>query len=179
MQFCEFTLKSDLTYVVKFPGRQKLDPITAYAAGHSGLDGMGIILTENYTMGLVLSKLVDEEEEADWMLLDLTPEEKTPLPRIPEGAVEEARKILEGYQLGEPVETFPTVTPIPTMEQIQITAQTIAAPEPVQDGLEELDELDAAATAGAAGAGPAEASSASGVTKSSRDAAKNGKSYME
>ena len=142
--FCEFTLKPDVTHIIKFPRDQRLDPITAQAAGHSGIDGMGIVLRKNdYTMGFVLSKLVEEEADANWMLLDLAPEEKTPQPRIPEGAVEEARKILEEKQVQEGVETYPTVTPIPpveVMEVVQITAPTIAVPE-LGDGEVEAETI--------------------------------------
>ena len=138
--FCEFTVEKDLTYIVKFPGSPRLDPITEFAAGHQGINGMGIILREkDHTIGFVLSKLVDEEVDANWMLLDLKPEEEIPLPRIPNGAVAEAQKILDE---AKPVETFPTVTPVPTVEQIQISAPTIAAPEVVEP---EEDELEAIA----------------------------------
>jgi hypothetical protein len=139
--FCEFTLKPDVTHIIKFPRDQRLDPITAQAAGHSGIDGMGIVLRKNdYTMGFVLSKLAEEEADANWMLLDLAPEETAPQPRIPEGAVAEARKILEEEQTQEEVETYPAVTPIPTVEVVQITAPTIAVPELQTEGsgMEEL-----------------------------------------
>ncbi|MEM9808160.1 MAG: hypothetical protein AAF959_23075 [Cyanobacteria bacterium P01_D01_bin.56] len=134
--YCEFTLEAGgFPYVIKFPKGQKPDPITAAAAGHQGIDGVGIILRADTTIGFVVSKLLEEETEPQWMLLDLAAEEDTPLPRVPEGAVQRAQALIDEEQA-----VIPTLTPIPeatpTVERIEIVVPTL----PVATAVAELDD---------------------------------------
>lgn len=143
--YCEFTLEAGgFPYVIKFPKGQKPDPITAAAAGHQGIDGIGIILRDDTTIGFVVSKLLEEESEPQWMLLDLAVAEDDPLPRVPEGAVQQAQALIEQEQA-----VIPTLTPIPeptpTVERIEIAVPTLPAATAIaelDDGLPDLVQVE-------------------------------------
>ncbi len=126
---CEFLLEGTASensfspYLIKFPEKYSPDPQTQFGLGTRGLSDYQLMVnTKGFTKGFVISTLLEEEAEPTWILLDLTPEENTPSPHIPDGSLELAR-VQAQDQATKPEATIALPTEPPT--QIPTTVNTV------------------------------------------------------